>query len=139
MILLNGSDFSFQTVKASQEPVSDNPSGIDNSGSANQSCSINVSFSGSYDGLPNGPSVPDSPKGRVGIGFSVSISGLSGNVAVRSTEQDPKPKGTWLIEQWVTDFNFKNGKVVRQDPTARMDKLGLAIPRPMRVGDTVSW
>ena len=39
----------------------------------------------------------------------------------------------------MTDFNFKNGKVVRQDPAARMDELGLAIPRPKRVGDTVSW
>jgi hypothetical protein len=74
-----------------------------------------------------------------GIGFSVSISGLSGNVAIRSTEQDPKPKGSWLVEQWVTDFNFKNGKVVHQDPAARMDRLGRLVPKPKREGDTVSW
>jgi YD repeat-containing protein len=124
----------------SEEPITNNPSVIDNSGSPRQSCKIKVSFSGSYNGIPNGPSVPNGSNGPAyGIGFSVEISGLSGNVAIRSTEQNQKPKGTWLIEQWVADFNFKNGEVVRQDTAARMDKLGRAVPRPRRDGDTVSW
>jgi hypothetical protein len=55
-----------------------------------------------------------------------SAGGLSGKVAIRSTRDDPKPKGTWLIEQWVADFNFKNGEVVLQDNSARMDILALA-------------
>jgi hypothetical protein len=126
--------------EGSQEPTTGNPEVIDNSGSANQSCGIQISFSGSYDGLLNGPSVPNSSAGPVyGIGFSVRISGLSGNVAMRSTEKDPRPKGTWLIEQWVADFNFKNGTVVRQDTTARMDNFAVANPRPRRDGNTVSW
>lgn len=88
---------------------------IDNSGSPNQACTIQVSFSGSYDGLLNGPSVPDSPNGRVyGIGFSVKISGLSGNIALRSAESDPKPKHWWLVEEWVANYSFRNGEVTRQ-------------------------
>jgi hypothetical protein len=123
-----------------QEPVTNNPAVIDNSGSANQSCSIQISFTGSYGQLLNGPSIPNSPEGPVyGIGFSIGISELSGNVAIRSTAQDPKPTGTWLVEQWVADFNFKNGKVVRHDTAGRMENLAGAVPRPRRDGDTVSW
>lgn len=123
-----------------EDPITDNPAEIDNSESANQSCRIKVSFSDSYDGRPNGPSVPNSPNGPAyGIGFSVEISGLSGNVAIRSTIDDPKPKNTWLVEQWVTDFNFRNGTVVLQDNAGRMDNLGRALPRPKREGNTVSW
>jgi hypothetical protein len=123
-----------------EELITDNRSVIDNRSSPNQSCGVKVSFSGSYDGHPNGPSVPNSAEGPFyGIGFSVEISALSGNVAIRSTVQDPKPKNTWLIEQWVTDFNFQNGEILTQDLVARMDRLGRARPTPKRVGDTVSW
>ena len=101
---------------------------------------IKVSFSGSYEGHPNGPRVPNSKDGPAyGSGFSVEISGLSGNVAIRSVPEHPKPKNTWLVEQWVADFNFRNGEVVRQDAIAQMDKGGQAFPEPKRVGDTVSW
>lgn len=101
---------------------------------------VGAQFSKPYDGLPTGPSIANSKDGPAyGIGFSVEISGLSGNVAIRSGPQDPKDKNTWLIEQWVADFNFKNGEVVRQDTVARMDEVGLAKPKPKRVGDTVSW
>jgi YD repeat-containing protein len=123
-----------------QDPVSNNPPTIDNSDAANQSCSIQVSFSGSYYGNPNGPSIGSSGgQNFYGIGFSVKVSGLSGNVALRSSKDDPKPKGTWLVEQWVTDFNFKNGAVTRQDSVAQIDNLARAQPRPRRDGDVVSW
>ena len=123
-----------------QEPVTNNPPTIDNSGSPNQSCTIQVSFSGQYDGLPNGPSVLRANGVPVyGIGFSVSISGLTGDVALRSSAQDPKPKGTWLVEQWVADYNFRDGQVVRQDAEGQMDNFAKAVPRPRRDGNTVSW
>jgi hypothetical protein len=123
-----------------QEPVTNSPITIDNSGSQNQACAIQVSFSGKYDGLPNGPSVPRANGvPSYGIGFSVSVSGLSGKVALRSSEQDPKPKRTWLVEQWVADYNFRDGQVVRHDTKAQMDNLARAVPGPRRDGDTVSW
>src|SRR5689334_15208255 len=105
-----------------QDPVSDNPTTIDNAGAANQSCSIQVSFSGSYFGNENGPRVGISADRQpfYGIGFSVKVSGLSGNVALRSSEENPTPKRTWLVEQWVNDFNFKNGAVTRQDSGRRI-------------------
>ena len=37
-----------------QDPVSNNPTTIDNAGAANQSCSIQVSFCGSYYGIKMG-------------------------------------------------------------------------------------
>ncbi len=112
-----------------QEPVSNNPSSIDNKDQPNQACTIEVLFSG--------PSVQNTQVGPAyTIGFSVKISGLSGDVAVRSTVQDPKPKG-WLVEQWVADYNVRNGEVVRQDTAPRMDRLGRA--RPTREGDNVRW
>ena len=122
-----------------QEFVTDNRAVIE-SNSKNQACRIKVEFSSSYYGLPNGPSVPNSPQGPIyGIGFSVTISGLSGNVALRSNGADPKPKGSWLVEQWVADFNFKNGEIVRQDAAARMDNFAIVQPQPRRDGNTVSW
>jgi hypothetical protein len=69
----------------------------------------------------------------------VSISGLSGKVTVRNTEQDLKPEGSWLVEQYVADYNFKNGEVVRQDNVSRMDPIGRGIAPPRLHGDTVSW
>ena len=128
-------------LNSPEELVTDNPTVIDNSDSANQSCSIKVSFTGSYEGRPNGPSLAYSSAGQpfYGIGFSVSVSQLFGDVAIRSTVEDPKPKNTWLIEQWVTGFTFQNGQVVRQQTAASMDKLGRAVPRPKRDGNTVSW
>jgi|GEM_PF-5389369 len=123
-----------------QDPVTDNRSIIDNSGAANQSCKIEVSFTGSYDGNLNGPSIPNSEKGSFyGIGFSVKISGLSGNIALRSNPKNPRPKNTWLVEQWIADFNFRNGEVVRHDTVSEMDELARAYPRPRRDGDSVSW
>jgi len=110
--------------------IPDNPTTIDNAGAANQSCSIQVSFSGSYFGNENGPRVGISADGQpfYGIGFSVKVSGLSGNVALRSSEENPTPKRTWLVEQWVNDFNFKNGAVTRQDSVAGLDDLASAVP-----------
>jgi len=124
-----------------QDPPTGNPPSIDNSDATAQSCKIEVSFTGSYDGNLNGPSTADSKnKGSFhGIGFSVKISGLSGDVALRSAPDHPKPKNTWLVEQWVADFNFRNGDVVRQDVAARMDNLAAAYPVPRRDGDSVSW
>lgn len=125
---------------APEDPPTDNRPTIDNGTAPNQACTVQVSFTGSYYGLENGPSVPMSPQGPVyGIGFSVSISGLSGDVAVRSGEQDPKPKNTWLVEQWVAGYTTRNGSVVRQDTAGRMDPLGRAVPRPRSDGNTVSW
>ena len=133
-------DTSVAPAPQPQEPETNNPPTIDNSGAVNQACSIQVSFSGQYDGLPNGPSVPRANGVPVyGIGFSVNISGLPGNVALRSSEQNPKPKRTWLVEQWVADYNFRDGQVVRHDTKARMDNLAGAVPGPQRDGDRVSW
>ena len=116
-------------ASASQEPVSDNPPTIDNKDQPIQACTIEVSFSG--------PGVRNTQVGPTfGIGFSAKISRLTGDVAVRSIVQDPKPKG-WLVEEWVSDHSVRNGEVTRQDTEARMVRLGRA--RPTREGDTVRW
>jgi hypothetical protein len=116
--------------------VTDNPSTIDNHDAKNQACQISVSFTGSSNGLENGP-------GRVGsvygIGFGVNISGIPGNYFTRSTTNDPTPKGSWIIKQWVADYVFRDGQPARIDPKARMDKLGSVYPPAVRLGDTLSY
>lgn len=72
--------------------MTNNPNTIGNHDAKNQACQISVSFTGSYLGLNNGPIVQPTQVGPAyGIGFSVSVSGLAGDVAVRSTTNNPKP------------------------------------------------
>jgi YD repeat-containing protein len=119
----------FVTPQNSQ-PQNTNPRTLDNSGASNQSCSIGVSFSGA--------STLNTQAGRsFGIGFSAKISGLSGTINIRSAVTDHKPpKGVWIVEQWVADYNVLNDEL-EKDAEGRMDKLYLAAPRID--GGTVSW
>lgn len=124
-----------------QESVTDNRSTIDNSEAKNQSCQIQISFTGFYGNLPNGPTAGQRPDGTsaYGIGFSVNISGLSGKIMLRGSEQDPKPKGSWIIEQWVADYNVNNGRILLQDTRARLDSINRASPPPQVGANSVNY
>ena len=63
--------------------------------------------------------------------------GLSEPINIVSKEGDRRPKTAWNIEQYVADFNKRNGEVVRQDTKARLEELGRA--RPLVGGATVEW
>jgi hypothetical protein len=123
-----------------QEPVTDNPATIDNRKAKDQACQVEVSFTGSGSrGLQNGPSTMTlNNRGQVfGIGFTVKISGLSGPINIVSEAKDRRPKTAWNIEQYVADFNKRNGVVVRQDGAAHLEELRRAAP--VVDGGTVEW
>ena len=138
---------SFVNIAIARRSTTANPQDrptIDNSDAKDQSCQIEVSFTGSFRDkgqLPNGPTVGYS-RDRVpyyGIGFSVNISGISGNIVVRGQEKDPKPKGSWIVEQWVADYNVNNGKILRQDTRAHLDDLNSLVPAPQVERNSVNY
>ncbi len=120
--------------------ITDNPATIDNSGTPNQACQINISFTGSGTrGKPNGPGTVllQGTGPAYGIGFTVSISGLSGPINIVSQASQRQPKTAWNIEQYVADFNKNNGEVGRQDERAELEQLYRA--HPVVGKTTVEW
>jgi hypothetical protein len=80
-----------------QEPVSDNPTSIDNSGEANQACKISVTFAGdSVNNMKNGENYYH---GEPGLGFTVSITGLGAGGIKTLGENQVDSSGHWVLQQ----------------------------------------
>jgi RHS repeat-associated protein len=103
-----------------------NPDTIDNSASADQSCKIQISFTGSgLQGMPNGSGTVNTTNGFVfGVGFSAEVSELSGGVyKFGAGKYIDNKKGKWKIEQWVAAYNVLNGELALYDQKGRADHI----------------